>query len=367
MNCRAYKYSIYPDDKQKVLLEKTFGCVRVVWNRNVFVFNSYDKDSNPTPVYQSSTAMRSEFDWMKEVSAAALQQKEIDFKTFKKNYFSKNRKNRIGRCAFKKRTSNQSFRLPNQKFTFGNHLIRLEKIGWVKMKVDRRPNKNCKFLSVTVSKDSVGKYFASVLVEENILNQNPTHKAVGLDLGIKDFVITSDGDKVSNPKWFRESQAKLRSAQKNLSRKKKGSHRFRKCKSTIARIHSKISNQRRWFHHQLSHELVRDYDFIAIEDLNVKGMLKNHRLAKSISDAGWSQFVNFLTYKANWNDKQIVRINRFFPSSKTCSKCGCVKNNLTLSDREFICESCGCVHDRDVNAAINILKQGLSAQGVACA
>lgn len=365
---KAYKYRIYPTQEQEVLLNKTFGCVRVIWNTNVGIFNSYDKENNPTPTYKSSTEIKSEYEWMGEVSASALQQKEIDFKTFRKNYFSKNRKSKIGRCSFKHKHSNQSYRLPNQKFTLGNHKIRLEKIGWVRCVIDRRPNNDCKFMSVTISKDKVGKYFASVLVQEEIKQSKHTSKSIGIDLGLKEFIITSDGNKVANPKYFRESQAKLRKVQKNLSRKRKGSNRYNKCKLKVAKIHSKIANQRKWFLHQVSSDLIKNNDFIGLEDLNVKGMTQNHKLAKSIQDASWGEFVRMLEYKASWNNKQVVKIDRFFPSSKTCSDCGWKKTDLTLSDRELICEGCGCVHDRDVNAAINILNESIRiAQGVACA
>ena len=365
---RAYRYRIYPNTEQEVLINKTFGCVRVIWNRNVSVFNSFDPNG-PNRPSKTSTELRHEFEWMTEVSASALQQKEMDFKVFKKNYFSKSRKKKIGRCSFKDKHSYQSFKLPNQKFTLGNHTIRLEKIGWVSAVIDRRPSKDCKFMSVTISKDKCGKFYASVLVQEEISHFIPTGKAVGVDLGLKDFLITSEGEKIANPRFLRESQAKLRKAQKNLSKKMKGSVRFKKCKLKVAHIHSKVSNQRKNFHHQVSLHLVRDYDFIGMEDLNVKGMVKNRRLAKSISDAGWSQFVSFIEYKSAWYGKQVVKIGRFFPSSKTCSECGWVKADLKLSDREFICQECGSVLDRDVNASINILNESvrISAQGVACA
>jgi len=371
MNNRAYKYRIYPTTEQKVLLDKTFGCVRVLWNRNVATFNSYDKDTNPSPKYQTSTELRHELSWMQEVSAAAVQQKEKDFKTFRINYFNKSRKAKVGRCSFKHKNSNQSFRLPNQKFSLDENTIRLEKIGHVKVVIDRRPLKGCKFMSVTVSKDKVGKYFVSVLVQEEIKSKSiPTGKSVGIDLGLKHFITLSNGDKVENPRWFRESQAKLRKAQKNLSRKKKGSTRYNKCKLKVARVHSKTTNQRKWFHHQVSSDLVKSFDFIGMENLNVVGMKKNHRLAKSISDAGWSQFVSFLRYKSDWNHKIIQEIDRFFPSSKLCGDCGSVNHELKLDDREWVCTSCGSSHDRDLNASMNIEVEALrvfSAQGVACA
>jgi len=367
---KTYRYKIYPTQEQKVLLNKTFGCVRVVWNKNVAAFNSYDKETNPSPTYPTSTEIRSEYEWMKEVSAATLQQKEIDFRAFRKNYFSKSRKTKIGRCPFKHKNSKQSFRLPNQKFTLGNHKIRLEKMGWVVCKMERRPQKGCKFMSVTVTKDKCGKFFVSVLVQEDVKHLPQTGRGVGVDLGLKDFAITSDGEKFANPRFFRESQARLRKAQKNLSRKKKDSVRFRKGKIKVARIHSKITNQRKWFHHQISNYLVKTYDFIGFEDLNVKGMIKNRRLSKSISDAGWSQFISFVKYKSDWYGKQEVEIDRFYPSSKTCSECGWIKEDLKLFDREFVCEGCGCVLDRDENAALNIFHEALrifTAQGVACA
>ena len=366
---KAYRYRIYPTEEQKVLLSKTFGCVRVIWNRNATIFGTYDKETNPKPVYQSTTEIKSELVWMSEVSAAALQQKEIDFKEYKKQYFSKTRSKKIGRCSFKKKHQKQSYRLPNQKFDLGNHEIRLEKIGWVKTVVERRPSKDSKYLSVTVSKDPTQKYFVSVLVDEQVLEKVPqTRRVVGIDLGLKELVITSEGIKYENPQWFRENQAPLRRAQKNLSRKKKGSSRYIKSKIKVARIHSKTANQRKWFHHQVSLDLVRVYDFIGLEDLNVKGMVKNRKLSKSISDAGWAQFVSFLEYKALRNDKVVQKINRFFPSSKMCFDCGTIKQDLTLKDRSWVCESCGCMPDRDINAARNILREAQDiAQGVACA
>jgi putative transposase len=369
---RAYRYRIYPNKEQEVLLSKTLGCVRVLWDRSVVTFNSWDMDNNPTPKYQTSTEMRLELEWMQEVSAAALQQKEIDFKTFRKNFFSKSRKSKIQRCTFKNKFDKQSFRLPNQKFDLKESTIRLEKIGHIKIVIDCRPPSECKYMSVTVTKDKVGNYFASVLVEENITPRfEPTGKAVGIDLGLKHFVTLSTGEKIENPRWFRESQAGLRKAQQHLSRKKKGSSRYQKCKLKVARIHLKTSNQRRWFHHQVSLDLVRRFDFIGMEDLNVAGMKRNRSLAKSVSDAGWGQFASFLRYKSDWNRKAIQEIDMFFPSSKLCGDCGSLNHELKLEDREWVCESCGCVHDRDGNASRNIEVEALrifnTAQGVACA
>jgi putative transposase len=354
---KAFKYRIYPTAKQAVLLNKTFGCVRVVWNHNVETFNKFDK--NQTEQSLTSTQLKQKFEWMSEVSAAALQQKEMDFKTFKKNYFSKTRKKKIGRPSFKNRDSNQSYRLPNQKFILRENTIQLEKIGKVKLVLDRTVPVDCKFMSVTVSKNKCGQFFASVLVECEVLHKTKTSKSIGLDIGIKTFLTGSDGFIVENPQFFRESQAELIKAQRHLSHKKKGSSRRKKAKLKVARIHNNIANQRKTFIHQVTAKLIQEYDFIAIEDLNVAGMVKNHKLAKSISDASFAEFYSTLSYKAAWYGKEVVKVDRWFASSKTCSCCGWKNENLTLSDRVFECLACGLKKDRDLNASENILKEAL--------
>jgi putative transposase len=356
---KAFKYRIYPTTKQEVLLNKTFGCVRVVWNHNVEVFNKFDKNLTEQEQPLTTTQLKQKHEWMSEVSAAALQQKEMDFKAFKKNYFSKSRKKKIGRPSFKNRDSNQSYRLPNQKFTLNDNTIRLEKIGKVKLVLDRAVPVDCKFMSVTVSKNKCGQFFASVLVECEVVAKPKTGKFIGLDIGIKTFLTGSDGFTVETPQFHRESQAELIKAQRNLSRKKKGSSRRKKAKLKVARIHNNIVNQRKTFIHEITAKLVTEYDFIAIEDLNVAGMVKNHKLAKSISDASFGEFYATLSYKAAWYGKEVVKVDRWFASSKTCSCCGWKNENLTLSDRVFECLACGLKKDRDLNASENILKEAL--------
>ena len=351
---KAYKYRLYPNVSQSILLNKTFGCVRYFWNKQVEVFNSYDKETNPTVVFKTSTKIRNENEWMKEVSAAAIQQKEIDFKEFKKQRFSSKRKKKVGNPSFKNRNSRQSFRLPNQKFTISEGKIRLEKIGRVKFIKDRSLPPECKIMSVTVSKDTTGKYFASVLVETGIKTLEIAGKSIGIDVGIKEFATLSDGIVIKNPNYFRDSQTKLKRAQRRLSKKKKGSSRYKKCKIKVAFIHKKIANQRDYFLQTTSTFIVKNYDLISIEDLNVAGMVKNRKLAKSISDASFSRFFAMLDYKCRWYGKELIKIPRFEPSSKKCSSCGIVKKELKLSDRVYHCESCGLKMDRDLNASINI-------------
>lgn len=356
---KAFKYRIYPTKQQLILLNKTFGCVRVVWNHNVETFNKFDKNKTDQELPLTSTLLRKKFEWMSEVSAAALQQKEMDFKAFKKNYFSKTRKKKVGRPAFKKKEAVQSFRLPNQKFTLLDKTIRLEKIGKVKIVLDREIPSNCKFMSVTVSKNKCNQLFASVLVEVEMNKKPKTGQKIGLDIGIKTFLTGSDGLVVENPKYFRENQTKLAKAQRKLSRKKKGSARRRKAKLKVARIHNKTANQRQDFIHKTTTQLVDKYDVIAIDDLNVAGMIKNHKLAKSISDASFSEFYSILSYKAKWYGKEVIKIDRWFASSKTCSCCGWKDKQLTLSDRTFVCQSCNLELDRDLNASRNILEEAL--------
>lgn len=354
---KAYKYRIYPTKQQEILLNKTFGCVRVVWNYHVEVFNKFDK--NCTEQSLTTTQLKQKFEWMSEVSAAALQQKEIDFKAFKKSFFSKTRKKKIGRPSFKTRDSRQSYRLPNQKFTLNENSIRLEKIGKVKLVQDRAIPVDCKFMSVTISKNKCGQFFASVLVKCDIAAKPKTDKQIGLDLGLKTFLTGSDGFTVENPKYFRESQAKLKQAQRHLSRKVKASVRRNKVKLKVARIHNNIVNQRKSFIQQITTKLINAYDFIAIEDLHVTGMIKNKKLAKSLSDAAFSEFYSTLSYKAEWYGKEVVKVDRWFASSKTCSCCAWKNESLTLADRVFNCPVCGLSKDRDLNASENILKEAL--------
>lgn len=356
---KAFKYRIYPNKSQKVLLSKTFGCIRVIWNANVESFNSYDKDSNPKPKIIIKSDLIIDKPWLNEISAAAIQQKIRDFQEITNQFFSKTRKKKIGRPSFKKKSGNQSYRLPNQKFSLKDNKIRLEKIGWVKISIDRNIPDNSKMLSCTISMNCCGQYFVSILVDVVIPNKGKTGKSVGIDLGLKSFATLSDGVVIDNIKFFREKQSEIAKIQRHLSRKNKGSNRHRKNKIKIARLYNKIANKRNNFLHNVATSLVNNYDVICIEDLNVSGMLSNHKLAKAISDTSFSMFRSMLEYKCNWYGKELVVIDRFYPSSKTCSKCGWKKEDLTLSDRVFKCENCGIEIDRDLNAAINIQRVGV--------
>lgn len=364
MVLKAYKYRLYPNKDQEHFLNQNFGAVRFIWNQLVANFNSWSKDGPNRPMNEKILKNNEEFKWLNSVISYALQQKRMDFEETKKQFFNKKRAIKLGKMKFKKKgIARNSFRIPGQALKFNDCInfetsqIKLPKMKPMKLVIDRKFNGRLK--SVTISKNSCNQYFASVLIEEESELKQNTDCSIGIDLGLIHFATLSDGTKIENPKWFRESQSKLKQAQQHLSRKIKDSKRYEKQRLKVAKIHLKIANQRKWFHHVLSSWLIDNFDTICMEKLNVKGMVKNHKLAKSISDAGWSSFVSMINYKSNWYGKTFYQIDTFYPSSKTCSCCGHVLDSLPLDIREWDCPSCGSKHHRDLNAAINILDKGL--------
>ena len=356
---KAFRYRISPTALQVELINKHIGCARFVYNNALaFKQSEYAKDKTNHSWYslvKRLPDLKKENEWLKEVNSQSLQQSIVNMNTAFENFF----KGLADFPKFKKKgRGKQSFNIP-QSISIENDKLKVPKFkGGIKI-ILHRPIKG-EIKQATISRTSTNKYFVSILVATTHEQLPQTGKSVGIDLGIKDFAITSDGVKYKNHRYTKRYERELKVAQQHLSRKQKGSHQSEKQRLKVARIHEKISNSRKDTLHKISTKLITSYDLICLEDLNVKGMVKNHKLAKHISDCGWSMFVSMLEYKANWNDKQIVRINRFFPSSKTCNECGWIKTDLTLNDREWVCESCGCEHDRDVNAAKNILTEGIS-------
>jgi putative transposase len=358
---KAYKYRIYPTKEQSIFLDRNFGAVRFLWNQLVNSFNN----SNLGPTLPQDEKIIKELNpWMGDCISYALQQKRIDFVEFRKQFFNKKRKTKLGRPAYKKKgVANDSFRIPGQSVgynkcvDFTTETIKLPKMEPIKMVVDRPFSGEVR--SVTVSKNKCNQYFVSILVLENVELKQNTGRSIGIDLGLKDLCITSSGMKIANPRWFRETQSKLKRAQQHFSRKQKGSNRREKQRLKVAKLYLKITNQRNFVYHNLSTWLVNNYDTIVMEDLNVRGMIKNRKLAKSISDAAWSTLVGMIKYKATWYGKTFHQIDRFYPSSKTCSCCGHKLDTMDLSVREWTCHSCNTAHDRDLNAAVNILGKGL--------
>ena len=295
-----------------------------------------------------------DYQWLKEVNSQTLQQSIQNLETAYGNFFRKKSKFPI----FKKKSNNQSFRVP-QHIALKDDKIQVPKFReGISINLHRKLEGELK--SVTFSRTPSNKYFVSILCEVPKKTKEKTEKSIGIDLGITDFIVLSNGDKVKNPNFNRNSKKKLSLAQKHLSRKTKGSKRQQKQRVKVARIHEKITNSRKDFQHKLSTKLINEYDLISLEDLAVKNMVKNHNLAYSISDSSWSSFVSMLEYKALWYGKNVIKIDRWYPSSKTCSNCDYIVDKLPLSVRHWKCSKCSCEHNRDVNAAKNILRQGLN-------
>lgn len=353
---RSYKYRFYPTPEQTDLLNKTFGAVRFLWNRYTSAFNNYNTEG-PTQATASVKNFRDNYAFLKDVPQNALEQKWMDFNETKNQFFDKKRKKPLGRMKFKsKGKSRDSFRLSINGFSIKNDKIKLSKIGTINTIIDRQYTGTPK--SITVSRNSAGQYFISILVLTEVELKQNIGRSIGIDLGVTHLAILSNGIKIDNPKFLRENQSKLKRAQQHLSRKVKGSSRYLKQKLKVARVHNDISNQRKHYLHEVSSWLVDNYDHIFMENLHVAGMKKNHKLAKSISDASFGELTRQIEYKSKWYGRSFQKIDRWFPSSKTCHCCGHKMNDMKLSDRSWICPSCGIEHDRDINAAKNILVQG---------
>lgn len=361
---RAYRYLLYPTDEQAEFLNQNFGCVRFVWNQLVANFNSWTPEFTPPKLNEKILKDNPEFPWLKEAISYALQQKTRDFEQTKSQFFNKKRKTKLGRMQFRKRgVSRDSFRIPGSVLPKCNldmcstGLIQLPKMAPMKVIIDRPFSGELR--SVTVSKNKANQYFVSVLVLEEVELKQNTGRSIGIDLGLKDLAILSNGMRIENPRFLRKSQSKVKKANRCLSRKVRGSNRYLKQKQKLARLHLKIANQRVFVHHNLSTWLTDQFDTIIMEDLAVRNMVKNRKLAKSIADASWSSLVSMIRYKSNWYGRTFHQIDRFAPSTKTCSSCGHKLDGIGLDVREWTCPSCGSVHDRDLNAAQNILDTGL--------
>ena len=357
---KAYKFRIYPTEKQKILMAKHFGATRFCWN---YFLNkrkeSYLENKKTLTYYDNAkflTTLKKEddFKWLKEINSQSLQASLKDLDTAYGRFFKK----QAMFPKFKsKHMSNNSFRCPQQVFLKDKKLIIPKFRKGIKIKIHCEVNG--KILFATISKTHTNKYFASITCEVEHKPFSKVNKDIGIDLGIKNLAICSDGKVFTNPKTQKKYAKKLAHEQRRLFKKKKGSSNRIKQKKQVARIHEKIKNVRIDNIHKITHSIISENQTIAIEDLNVTGMIKNHHLAKAIADVSWSEITRQLAYKAKWNERNLIKIDRWFPSSKTCNVCNYIKQNLTLKDREWVCPQCNSILDRDINAAKNILKQGL--------
>ena len=376
---KAYKFRIYPTEEQEIFFAKTFGCVRKVYNLMLNdrkkAYEEVKNDPSKKMTFPTPAKYKKEFPFLKEVDSLALANAQLHLDKAYKNFF---RDKSVGFPRFKsKKNPVQSYTTNNQNGTVAlidSKFIKVPKLkSLIRIKLHRQPKGMIK--SATISRHASGKYYISLLCKEEINELPKTNSAIGIDLGITDFAILSDGQKIDNNKFTSKMEKKLKREQRKLSRrallaKKKGiplseAKNYQKQKRKVARLHEKVMNQRTDFLNKLSTEIIKNHDIICIEDLNVKGMLRNHKLARSISDVSWSSFVAKLQYKADWYGREIIKVDTWFPSSQICSECGHKDGKKSLDIREWTCPICHTHHDRDINASINILTEGLRIQTLA--
>ncbi|KVZ03826.1 RNA-guided endonuclease InsQ/TnpB family protein [Burkholderia stagnalis] len=360
---RAYRFRFYPTPEQAAMLARTFGCARFVYNHMLRMRNdAWHQRQARVGYHETSAALTAlkktpEHGWLNEVSSVPLQQALRHLQTAFSNFFAK----RAQYPNFRRKDGAQSAEYTASAFRWDGTSLKLAKMeAPLAIRWSRRIPAGAKVTTVTVSKDTAGRYHVSLLCDDVVSAKSAATGRVGIDFGLTDFVVLSTGEKIAGPNAFRKNEARLAKLQRRLARKQKGSANRRKARLKVARIHARTADSRRDFLHKLSTRLINENQVIAIESLAVRHMLKNRRLAKSISDAGWSEFVRQLTYKAQWYGRTLIGIDRWYPSSKRCADCGHTVASLPLKVRAWDCPGCGITHDRDINAARNVLAAGLA-------
>jgi putative transposase len=356
---RSYKVRLYPTKQQQESLAKSFGCCRWYWNHSLALTNetyrSTGKGLSRGDIQKLLPNLKKEHEWLKDVYSQCLQVVALNLSKAFLNFFEK----RAKYPNFKSKHGRQSISYPQNVKIEGDYLKLPGKIGKVYAKFSKEFEGKIK--TVTVSKLQCGEYYASLLVDDGkeLPEKSTEGKAIGIDLGITDFVVTSDGSKFNNPKWFHKRERNLKRKQQSLARKAKNSNTRDKARVLVAKVNHKVSRCREDFLHKLSRRIVDENQVICVENLNVKGMVKNHNLSKAINTAGWGMFCTMLKYKAEQEGKVYLEVDRFFPSSKTCNNCLHQISELPLDVRAWTCSNCGTHHDRDINAALNIRNEGL--------
>lgn len=365
---KAFKYRMYPNREQQDIFNKYFGAVRFVYNwgleQKIQVYKETGKSISRFTLNNELINLKKENNWLKDIYSQTLQGAILNLENAFTKFFKE--KNKFPKFKSKKNRV-QSFSIPQHyKVDFDNNKVRLPKIGWIKTKLKRKFEGKLK--TATVSMTNTGKYYISILIDNDknlpIKSKFNKNSTIGLDMGLNFFLIDSNGNKIDNPRILKKQLKRLKRENRKLSRKKKGSNNRNKQKLKIALIHEKIHDIREDFQHKLSYQIVCENQAIAIEKLNIKGMIKNKYLAQSISDVGWASFIKKLCYKAEWYGKTILQLGMFEPSSKICSNCGYHNKDLKLYHRKWTCPDCGFKHDRDINAAINIRDFALDKQNL---
>ena len=364
---RAYRFRFYPTSEQEIVLARTFGCARFAYNHMLRLrTDAWMQRQERIGYHETSAALTAlkkqpEYAWLNEVSSVPVQQSLRHLQTAFANFFAK----RARYPQFKRKDGPQSAEYTTSAFKWDGKSLKLAKMDEpLAIRWSRTIPKAAKVTTVTVSLDAAGRYFVSLLCDDAVAERPAVNGKVGIDLGLTHFAILSTGEKVAAPNTFRKNEAKLAKLQRQMAKKTKGSNRRKKAKLRVAKLHAKIADSRRDFLHKLSTRLINENQVIAVESLSVSNMQKNRCLSKSIADASWSEFLRQLEYKAKWYGRELVGIDKWYPSSKRCSDCGHTVPKMPLNVRQWTCPECGSEHDRDVNAARNVLAAGLAVSAL---